>query len=445
MIARLNAPDYDRWAAQIRSTGGCRQPIHLRGKVDHYDRATGQLLRRYTTRHEPDGVLRLPCKTRRASRCPACAEIYRADTYQLIRAGLIGGKGVPDTVTAHPTLFVTLTAPSFGAVHSRREKDGKVQPCHARRDTATCPHGRAMSCTTKHSPADPRLGEPLCPDCYDYTGSVLFNALAPLLWKRFADSLRRRLAKLGGLTLKDLREHLTVSFAKVAEYQRRGVVHFHAVIRLDGPGGPGAPPPTWATEDILTQAVQHAVHAVSALVPAIEDKPARLFKWGQQLDIRPITLGGDLTEQAVAGYVAKYATKAAECVGTLDRRINPLDNLDAYNLRDHARRLIAECLRLGTIADLADLRLTHWAHMLGFRGHFSTRSRHYSTTLGELRAARERHAREHEITTGRLPLFDEDTVLVISEWTYAGKGYSAGDRLLAAALTSTPLGGPHER
>ncbi|MGW5163356.1 replication initiator, partial [Nonomuraea wenchangensis] len=31
---------------------------------------------------------------------------------------------------------------------------------------------------------DPRLGEPLCPDCYDYTGSVLFNALAPLLWKR---------------------------------------------------------------------------------------------------------------------------------------------------------------------------------------------------------------------------------------------------------------------
>ncbi|WP_127941376.1 replication initiator [Nonomuraea polychroma] len=445
MIARLDAPDFDRWAAQIRSTGGCRQPIHLRGKVEHYDRATGRLLHRYTTRHEPDGVLRLPCKTRRASRCPACAEIYRADTYHLIRAGLVGGKGVPESVTTHPTLFVTLTAPSFGAVHARREKDGRVQPCHARRDAKTCPHGRVMSCTAKHRPDDPHLGEPLCPDCYDYTGSVLFNALAPLLWKRFADSLRRRLAKLGGLTLKDLREHLTVSFAKVAEYQRRGVVHFHAVIRLDGPGGPIAPPPHWATEDVLTQAVHHAAHVVSALVPAIDDQPARLFKWGQQLDIRPISLNGDLNEQAVAGYVAKYATKAAECVGTVDRRINPLDNLDAYNLRDHAGRLIAECLRLGSIQDLADLRLTQWAHMLGFRGHFSTRSRRYSTTLGELRAARKRHARDHEVSTGRLLLFEEDTVLVISEWTYAGKGYSLGDQVIAAALTGTPLGGPYER
>ncbi|WP_406673633.1 hypothetical protein WBK31_32275 [Nonomuraea sp. N2-4H] len=43
MIARLNSPDYDRWAGQIRATGGCRQPIHLRGKIDHYDRATGRL------------------------------------------------------------------------------------------------------------------------------------------------------------------------------------------------------------------------------------------------------------------------------------------------------------------------------------------------------------------------------------------------------------------
>ncbi|MFI6325502.1 replication initiator [Nonomuraea sp. NPDC050556] len=441
MITRLNAADYDRWAAQIHATGGCRQPIHLRGKVEHWDPATGNLLHRYTTRTEPDGVLRLPCKTRRASRCPACAEIYRADTYHLIRAGLIGGKGVPDTVTTHPTLFVTLTAPSFGAVHTRREKYGKVLPCHARRNAATCPHGRVMSCTAKHNPDDKRLGEPLCPDCYDYSGSALFNALAPLLWKRFADSLRRYLAKLGGLALKDLRQNLTVSFAKVAEYQRRGVVHFHAVIRLDGPGGPTAQPPAWATADALAQAVQHAARVVSALIPALDNQPARLFKWGAQLDIRPITMTGDLTEQAVAGYIAKYATKAAECVGTLDRRINPLDNLDAFNLRDHAKRLIAECMSLGAIDELKDLRLAEWAHMLGFRGHFSTRSRAYSTTLGALRAAREVHARDHEITTGRLPLFDEDTVLVVSEWEYAGKGHSAGDQLLAAALTGTRLPG----
>ncbi|MGJ6969729.1 replication initiator, partial [Streptosporangium sp. G11] len=217
MITRLNDPKYPRWAARLRATGGCRQPIHMRGRVLHVDRATGRLLHRYTTATEPEGVLHLPCKTRRASRCPTCAEVYRADTYQLIRAGLVGGKGVPTSVTTHPCLFITLTAPSFGVVHTQREKNGKTLPCHARRDAQTCPHGRLMSCTARHGADESCLGEPLCPDCYDYTGSVLFNAVSPKLWQRFTDALRRRVAKTAGLTLRELRERLTISFAKVAE------------------------------------------------------------------------------------------------------------------------------------------------------------------------------------------------------------------------------------
>ncbi|MER5619946.1 replication initiator [Streptosporangium sp. NPDC002544] len=439
MITRLHDPQYARWASQIRRTGGCRQPIHLRGHVHHLDPATGQRPHSYTTVTEPDGILRVPCKTRRASRCPACAETYRADTYQLIRAGLVGGKGVPASVTAHPCLFVTLTAPSFGTVHTRREKNGTVLPCHARRDAATCPHGRVMSCTARHGADESRLGEPLCPDCYDYAGSVLFNAMSPELWRRLTEALRRRVARNAGLTLRELREQLTISFAKVAEYQRRGVVHFHAVIRVDGPEGPATPPPAWATADLLTNAVQHAASAVAVTVPAVPGEPARAFQWGAQLDIREITVTGDLTEQAVAAYIAKYATKAAECVGTLDRRINPLDDLTALPIRDHARRLIAECLRLGAFDELTEFRLIKWAHMLGFRGHFSTKSRRYSTTLGDIRAARTEYMRGEAITTGRLPLFDEDTVLVVSHWEYAGQGFSAGDALLTAALTGTPL------
>ncbi|MCG5215433.1 replication initiator [Streptosporangium soli] len=72
-------------------------------------------------------------------------------------------------------------------------------------------------------------------------------------------------------------------------------------------------------------------------------------------------------------------------------------------------------------------------------GHFSARSRHYSTTLTLLRAARRAFTRTEEITTGRLPLFDEDTAVEIATWQYAGKGWSAGDALLAAALTGTSL------
>ena len=55
--------------------------------------------------------------------------------------------------------------------------------------------------------------------------------------------------------------------------------------------------------------------------------PARTLAWGRQLDTRPITTTGDLTDTKVAAYVAKYATKAAEATGTLDRRITPTDQL----------------------------------------------------------------------------------------------------------------------
>jgi len=112
-----------------RHVGGCMQPVLLRGHVDHIHGATGELLHRYTTVHEPGGVLPVACKTRRASRCLPCAETYRADTYQLIRAGLSGGKGVPQTVAAHPCVFTTLTAPSFGPGHAHREKNARVLAC----------------------------------------------------------------------------------------------------------------------------------------------------------------------------------------------------------------------------------------------------------------------------------------------------------------------------
>ncbi len=76
-------------------------------------------------------------------------------------------------------------------------------------------------------------------------------------------------------------------------------------------------------------------------VPGNEDDgyPGWVLRWGEQFDIRPIgAFGtGELTEQAVASYVAKYATKAAETTGTVDRRIGELDKLP--DLPDHTRRL----------------------------------------------------------------------------------------------------------
>ncbi len=209
------------------------------------------------------------------------------------------------------------------------------------------------------------------------------------------------------------------------------------MIRLDGPEGPGTPPPAWATVGVLTDAIgAAAAHSYTSVsVPAAGDQPARSFRWGAQLDVRPVKAfgdGSDITEQAVASYVAKYSTKAAENTGTLDRRIGELAELDRRGVPDHTRRLITACRDLDPL--YPDRRLWAWAHMLGFRGHFSSKSRHHSTTLGALRQARADYRAAQD--TGALGLDDRepDTVLVLADWQYAGHGHTPGESVLAATI-----------
>ena len=219
------------WEDQLADDCTCSHPIQLRSRTDMIDTATGELAPLY-------GQASVSCGNRRETVCPACSATYKRDARQLVKAGLAGGKGIPSTITEHPCVFATLTAPSFGPVHSRRMRGKTVLPCRPRRDAKArrCPHGRDISCPTRHVEADPRLGQPMCGDCYDYASAVLFNAYAADLWRRFTTYLPRRLAGLAGVTQKALHDQLRIRFVKVAEYQARGVVHFHAVIRLDAPG-----------------------------------------------------------------------------------------------------------------------------------------------------------------------------------------------------------------
>jgi hypothetical protein len=67
-------------------------------------------------------------------------------------------------------------------------------------------------------------------------------------------------------------------------------------------------------------------------------------------------------------------------------------------------------LRLAERPGLRDL--ARWVHMLGFRGHFITKSRRYSTTLGDLRATRAAYRAHQDEPTGD----DDDTTVVLSVW-----------------------------
>ncbi|MEU7860300.1 replication initiator [Nonomuraea sp. NPDC049141] len=428
-LARRSNYDVTRWLHQVDRLRGCREPIRLTGESTTINADTGELLRHYTTTNEPHGQLLVRCGNRRTSRCPACAETYRRDTFHLIRAGLLGGdKNVPAIVRTHPRVLATFTAPTFGPVHRGPGKDGVIQICHPRRN--------GPSCFTRHQQGDPAIGQPLDPDSYDYTGHVLWNAYAGDLWRRFTIYLRRHLAAAAGLTRKTFNETVRISFAKVAEYQARGVVHFHAVIRLDGRTSDDipAPPPVWATVELLDDAIHSAARAVHLPAPDL-GQPTDELTWGDQVDVVHIASAGpgdDMSEGKVAGYIAKYATKAAETSGTLDRPLTSASILQLHRLdiADHPARLIRTAWTLGNPAahpGLVHLRLRDWAHMLGFRGHFSTKSRAYSTTLGDLRQARV------DWTRARLP-YDPETTFVLGHWQYAGQGFTPGESALAASI-----------
>ncbi|MGW7753357.1 replication initiator [Streptomyces violaceusniger] len=416
---------------QLSGLGGCTNPIRLDGhRTEHHlDRDTGEIgriLHHLDSAELPAGHLLVRCNNRRTTRCAACAETYRRDTFHLITAGLRGGKGTPEEVATHPRVFATFTAPSFGPVHNRPTGPAGVRrPCR---------------CGVHHDQEDDALGTPLDPDRYDYESAVLWNAHTGLLWRRFSIYLRREVAKRAGLSQRAFRAHARLSFAKVAEYQKRGAVHFHAVIRLDGPEGGDTPPPAWATAELLTDAIRAAAAKAEVKGPVIDGRAHR-FAFGGQLDVRPIrgadfNDGQELTDRAVAAYIAKYATKGAEtATGALDRPIRLIAELAQLDVPEHTRRLIRTAWALGARKDLEHLRLRAWAHMLGFRGHFSTKSRRYSTTLGALRDARAAWRRAQATATDTGP---DETTLVLAHWVYAGTGLTPAEEWLTATITPAP-------
>lgn len=420
----------------VRS-GECEHPIRMVGSGLLVDADTGRILHRHTGDGE---VITVRCRNRRASVCRACSALYRLDAYHLVAAGLRGGKDTPAVVADRPRLFVTLTAPSFGTVHLGPAGDGTPRRCHPRRRGGN-------GCGRWHPADDPAVGTPLDPARYDYAGQVLFNAHAGLLWRRLTIEVRRALARTARLSRTDAHARVRVVFAKVAEFQARGCVHFHAVVRLDGPDGPGSAPPGWATAEVLETAIRDAAGTVHLSSPATAPIAARDLRWGRHLDIQHLPSGDpDRSDVAVARYVSKYATKAAEFTGVT---IAPLfcrscaglgvrDGRDRQRmlcracggtgrrpgvtlseLPAHGRALVQTCWQLGGVPAFAPLRLRRWAHQVGYRGHVTTKSRSYSTTFAALRAERGEHnIARHAQALGIDP--NAHQLIAVGDWRYAG-------------------------
>src|SRR3954466_10888791 len=91
VIARASDPEqWERFERQLRSAGYCRRPVRLRGRTEAMDVATGEVRTVFSTEREPDRTLLKCCGDRREAVCQQCAEVYRADAFQLVAAGLRG-------------------------------------------------------------------------------------------------------------------------------------------------------------------------------------------------------------------------------------------------------------------------------------------------------------------------------------------------------------------
>ena len=455
----ISSADFDAWTEALDRVGNCAHPIRLVGQSETVDTSTGEVLSTYTSVQEPLRVTHVRCGNRRAAVCPSCSRLYAADTFHLIRAGVTGGKGVPASVAENPLVFTTLTAPSYGPVHGRRDRGHRCHPWAGKKPR--CAHGRPTACQAQHAQDDPALGRPLCPDCYDYASQVVWQWWAPDLWRRFTITLRRLVAKTLGVPASALTEVATVQYAKVAEYQLRGVVHFHALVRLDGPRTPDgfAPAPPALGAARLVDLIHQAAASVRLTVPGVDPSdPARCLAFGYQLDARVVRTSRRtddpdraLAPEQVAGYLAKYATKSATDTGVTD-------NPHHHRIRTTARSLSVRAKAAILAPDPAEAEpeenryelLGKWVHMLGFRGHFASKSRRYSVTLGVLRRARRRAQvliAEHRANGRPLDLADleadlladddTETTLVVGNWSYAGSGWSTdAERVLATAAAA---------
>lgn len=185
------------------------------------------------------------CGSRVKSRCASCAELYRGDWAAIARSGVFDGP-----VERYRFYLLTLTAPSFGRVH-RVPRAGDV-------GAGLC------GCGVRHGSADAGLrGVPLDPSAYDYAGQVAWNRDAGLLWDRTRRRVRDRWD--------------SVEYFIVREWQDRGVLHVHVLVRIARAEAPPA--------DMLRDAARTAV--------ATSKVDGALVEWGAQARCDAFRADGD--------------------------------------------------------------------------------------------------------------------------------------------------------
>lgn len=381
----MNFSERSRIASEVNEAGRCSHPIRLNSTQINV--VTGEVNTK---------VVKIACKDRREAVCPACSRTYGTDAWIVAATGINGGKGVPADVVDCPRIFVTMTAPSFGSVHTVRSNGRCVRDYSV---DLMCEHGWPKSCGLRHGDSDPLLGLPICDRCFRYRDAVLWNAHASRLWSATVLRVRRNLASRLGVSRTDLSRRASVHYLKVAEMQRRGLVHFHSLARLESADG------TVIGTEELVGAWSDAVRET-----ALSNELGR-FQWGVILDIKTVGSGRE-DARVLASYLAKYVTKTAGDGLELARKFYSRRQIRILVDNPHLRRMALQAWDLALESKCAAFNPKAHAHNLGYTGQLMTKSRRYSTTFTALRRARSDHRAGGQLGE-----------VAVGNYSYAGRGY----------------------
>lgn len=257
----------------------------------------------------PEGLI-VRCRSRLKARCPSCSALHVGDWQAIIRSGVF------EAPAGSRFFLLTLTAPSFGPVHRVVKAGRRAQPCR---------------CGTWHDPnADGHLrGLPIDQDDYDYLGQVDWNASTGRLW----DATRSRLRALLP----------SMEFASVREWQARGALHLHVLVRVSFADAVGL--------GVERSGKQWRIPAIEQTVRSVRSHTdlGLVAEWGANVDCRPIR-ADESTGRAVwyltkaIGYLVKDVADGGGTSSATGRRHWALMSEAASRYRcGRCQRLGARC------------------------------------------------------------------------------------------------------
>lgn len=284
------------------------------------------------------------CQSKKASECAACSSLFMTDQKRLIGSGcnISERDGITEQMLAgYRFYFVTLTAPSFGAVHRvPKTKDSLVMQC---------------VCGKSHKYGSAYRGTPVNPRWYKYREQVRWNQASSELFKRTVKYTE------------DLLPELSWSFAR--EWQVRGALHFHGIIRV----------PASYDEVQVWQALQK-----------MGSYKYGDYGWGKQFDVQGIKGESSANSVRYMSKVVSYTAKQQGDVGIISaQRRTHFERLDW-----HAARLV--CRGRGCKGDGTCKGAAH--RSFGYAGQMITRSKDWSLaglTQGSLVLERQRYAAQN--------------------------------------------------